>query len=234
LKDTFLPSLRHFTKEWLFQTTPVRHLASRSTHRWTRFINLPITRTWHVIWHLFLQEFLVWNCVRLSNMPQIVYVCQICLKLCTSVKYASNCVRLSNMPQIVYVWQICLKLCTSEKYASNCVRLRNMPQTPFFSNSPKKNKSQDDRSGERAGNKCHHHKSRYFWKSLYGHCTLDSRPQTHVFIKRRIVAEATANLVSVLSPGLHEYYVNQNDKLTLPPNLLTATLRRVRVTIVVV
>jgi hypothetical protein len=36
-------------------TSPVRYRPSRSMHWRTRFITLPITRTWQVTWHFFVQ-----------------------------------------------------------------------------------------------------------------------------------------------------------------------------------
>jgi len=55
------------TPKFLSKTRAVTHGPSRLTHWWTRSTTHSITRTWHVIWHFFLQEFLVWDCVSLPN-----------------------------------------------------------------------------------------------------------------------------------------------------------------------
>jgi hypothetical protein len=42
-------------------------------HWWTRFIALTVTRTWQLLWHLFIQKFLFCDCISLANMHETLF-----------------------------------------------------------------------------------------------------------------------------------------------------------------
>ena len=48
-------NLRNITTKRLSKTSSFTYRPCRLTYWWTRFITLPFTRTWQVIWHFFIQ-----------------------------------------------------------------------------------------------------------------------------------------------------------------------------------
>jgi len=75
MKDKGLPFLRSITKKWRSKTSPVTYRPSRSMHWWTRFVTLPITRTWQVIWHFFVQthRFILCQSAELSDTRAVLF-----------------------------------------------------------------------------------------------------------------------------------------------------------------
>jgi hypothetical protein len=66
-KAEYFSLLRNVTTALLFKTTPVRYRPSRWVHWWAGCMTISISRTWQLIWHIFLQKFSVWGCVSLPN-----------------------------------------------------------------------------------------------------------------------------------------------------------------------
>jgi hypothetical protein len=62
-----------FTAKLLLKTTTVRYRPLRLIHWWTRFVTLSITCSWQALLHLFLQKFLVWDCVSLPNVHDTIF-----------------------------------------------------------------------------------------------------------------------------------------------------------------
>ena len=110
---------------------------------------------------------------------------------------------------ITRTWQPIRRSFLQKSLVRDCASLPNVSQTLFLSNSPIKGNQKPTERANRLAKKCHQ-ECPYFWKSLYGECSVDSRPQIHVLLND--VQSGTYRELSFSSvSGLPENYVHQNE-----------------------